>query len=726
MPWRGRRLILVAFTIRNPEKLKREHLEFLESVGFRPPRASEALPDLSSDPAGHFPLRAIGAPLSSSELRARFELPPVKDPPAHLAPSHVRAFGSLRVEPRVVASGSPRVELSRPAEPVVSPPRSLAPQAGLDLPHDGLPKPLLDFLLRLPPGRFVFSDVFADLRSALSSGPGWLDLFSGSRGLAREVARAAPWWVLCYDILHGFDEDLLNLEVQREIFFLLAEGAFRGFSAGPVCSSFSAAITPAWRTSEFPEGVPWLTPVQRGKVQSGNEMLSFILNLSAESERLGLLYLIENPLNSWFWKQTAWRSWERDSATTIASLELRGKSPLGSGATGNCKGSGFAAPGTIGIWFYEGATRSTRSRGPNGLKPTRGASVFCWPRLLLRTAEPLQGSGSLTLCGVLSAAGRVSVRRCGPALDRRGSGLPLSGKPLQHYRQLLALAQRKAPLVRPHIRQAWEMLTRWERLEPTKHRPPMPEAILEAMCSLALAWGWFRWVLVTMLAFYGCCRIGEVLKALRCDLFTPGDLLRCDTRFALQFNEPKTRTRGARVQHTTINFRKDIAEFVVEICERLPRSSRLFYGSPSVYRRRWDVLLSSLGIAQTFRLTPGSLRGGGAVAAYQAGCSIPDIQWRMRIQHQATLSYYLQEVAAGSLLPALPRHAREAIQAARAVFSFSSASAQRSCSTALRAPLQLMAVLWWWSLASLKVSGPKTAKLSRAKQNGRKHRDELT
>ena len=81
-----------------------------------------------------------------------------------------------------------------------------------------------------------------------------------------------------------------------------------------MCSSFSAAITPAWRTLEFPEGVPWLTPVQRTKVQTGNEMLGFILNLIAESERLRLLYLVENPLNSWFWNQPAWKAWDRKAA----------------------------------------------------------------------------------------------------------------------------------------------------------------------------------------------------------------------------------------------------------------------------------------------------------------------------------------------------------------------------------------------------------------------------
>ena len=75
---------------------------------------------------------------------------------------------------------------------------------------------------------------------------------------------------------------------------------------------------------------------------------------------------------------------------------------------------------------------------------------------------------------------------------------------------------------------------------------------------------------------------------------------------------------------------------------------------PATYRRRWDMLLSALGLGQC-ELTPGGLRGGGAVWAYHHGTAIADIQWRMRLKHQHTLVHYLQEVAAlNALLDAGP------------------------------------------------------------------------
>ena len=144
------------------------------------------------------------------------------------------------------------------------------PCSGVGLHPSLLSDRALTLLLSLPPGRFVFSLCFQDMRSALLKGQGWLDLFSGSRALpkelffvfpsdvfpatgnlrlrrkhVKELARASPCWILCYDVNHGADEDLLHLGTQKEIFELIAAGCFRGVSAGPVCSSFSCAVTPA-------------------------------------------------------------------------------------------------------------------------------------------------------------------------------------------------------------------------------------------------------------------------------------------------------------------------------------------------------------------------------------------------------------------------------------------------------------------------------------------------
>ena len=136
-----------------------------------------------------------------------------------------------------------------------------------------------------------------------------------------------------------------------------------------------------------------------------------------------------------------------------------------------------------------------------------------------------------------------------------------------------------------------------------------------------------------------------------------GTSCQTDSRYYLLFREPKTRGRGARVQHVAIDLEPDHAAFI----DTLKGSEPLFPGSPAVFRRRWDKLLSALEIPPRFRLTLGCLRGGGA---YCRRRPIADIQWTMRLQNQATLAYYLQEVSAESVLPKLSLRARENVQAA--------------------------------------------------------------
>ena len=749
MSWSGDRCVLVTYAVRDLHKLSEPHHALLESLGFRLPSPGhpEDSPEHGSEWTGDAPAQ-VPCPLSADDLRKRFEISPILDRGSSAASASAAldftkdfASGSSPDEPRACASGSLRVEPSSFIPDQICNPRLRAPQAGLASDPPGLAKGVFELLSSLPPGRFVFSGVFPDLRSALLSGPGWLDLFSGSRGVAREIARAAPCWVLCYDLLH--DEDLLNFATQKEIMQLVTWDAFRGLSAGPVCSSFSCAITPPWRSRTYPAGIPGLLGRQYDKVREGNAMLEFLLNLVEECERRQMIYLIENPLSSWMWSQPAWSKcssrralWDflvdfcvfgtpwkkatrfrtngqlggqrmrcsRDHSHRI----LRGRDrETGRSLTKSaepyprrlCVLIAQCACQDVG-WIdncrpfdISRCAKCTNARigeasnpGPPKARKNRPNVVLSEVPLVQPATAALQrtvwtqfvswvsvGAGAEASAAMLSVPEILVEMLCA-----YGQVLYSKGGPLQHYRQLLATAQRRSPLCKPLMKPAWEMLSRWERLEPVQHRPPMPEPLFEAMCSLGLCLGWERWVCATMLCFYGCCRIGEVLRATRDDLQTPADLLRGDNRFFLKISEPKSRNRGPRVQHSTLVLPEGIGKFITRTCDKLHRSSPLYHGSPAVYRKRWDCLLERLGVARTLRITPGSLRGGGAVAAYQGGLDISSLQWKMRLQHQSTLGFYLQEVAAGSILPLLPRHSREAIEAARAVFPFHFDSAQRS------------------------------------------------
>ena len=159
--------------------------------------------------------------------------------------------------------------------------------------------------------QFVVREGFSSLEEALEEGPGLLDLYSGKRGFARAFVEKGCPWALCFDLKHGEDEDLLEPNLQTTLKLLLGSSVFMAMSASPVCASFSTAITPPWRTKDWPRGRPGLTEVQREKIKLGHEQLAFTIELVEICLRCCIQFWVENPEQSWFWKIDKNLSWEK-------------------------------------------------------------------------------------------------------------------------------------------------------------------------------------------------------------------------------------------------------------------------------------------------------------------------------------------------------------------------------------------------------------------------------
>ena len=109
--------------------------------------------------------------------------------------------------------------------------------------------------------------------------------------------------------------------------------------------------------------------------------------------------------------------------------------------------------------------------------------------------------------------------------------------------------------LKPFSGMVWELITRWEHAEPPRHRTPIPEPIMKAIVSLAWSRGFHAFAGVTLLAFHGLGRIGEVLRTSRQNLLLPRDDLWNSSGAAfLRLSTSKTATRGKpRVQHLKIS-----------------------------------------------------------------------------------------------------------------------------------------------------------------------------
>ena len=185
---------------------------------------------------------------------------------------------------------------------------------------------------------------------------------------------------------------------------------------------------------------------------------------------------------------------------------------------------------------------------------------------------------------------------------------------------------------------------------------------LRALVSLSICWKWPRFAATLCLSFFGITRPGEVLRATRRDLLLPRDLLMEPSNPAfLRIVESKSRRHGKRrIQHASV-LNLEVVHFLDKVFGNLRKDELLYPISGSSFRRRWDKLCLQLLIGSGHHLTPGSLRGGGALEEYRSGTDLQRILWRMRIRHLITLEHYVQEVAAESFLVDISEEGRRRI-----------------------------------------------------------------
>ena len=261
-------------------------------------------------------------------------------------------------------------------------------------------------------------------------------MFSGNHGVAEELARLTGRWVLTYDIKDSTEQDLLDPEVQDEVKTLLTNGSAIGVGAAPVCSSMSRAITPAWRSPTFPQGIPGLLPHQQVKVDQGNQFGKLVAEVAHLCLELHIPFWIENPWASFMW-------------SLPELLKLREKPDVGFWLFDFCR---FSAP-----W-----RKRTRVLTSTWLRNQRTLCAGCEKHVLLRgwckkrtqlytkLAEPYSRSLSTTLAMALAGASGAGLssgslmQTLVPSAGRAGSGkrrTPDQRKPL--LRSVLLLERDK-------------------------------------------------------------------------------------------------------------------------------------------------------------------------------------------------------------------------------------------------------------------------------------------
>ena len=480
------------------------------------------------------------APAGSSSL-------PMTKPPT----SSTDRRAAMRLNPRQSLTGALRTEVNKHSK---KPPVAAEVRSEPWLPRRKLTAVARNLLEALPAEQFVLPR--GGKLNTLLDKPGHLDLFSGCRVAAQELANRTGRWVLTYDILHSPEEDLLDAEVQRQISAMLEAGCFLSVTAGPVCASFSRAVRPPVRTADAPEGLSAISENMKIKVAMGNAMATWLAALIGCVIELGLPFWVENPAGSFLWLQPAWRRlieeydlqylltdycrwgtpW-RKRTRFLGRFSAAGSRYLCTCLRKHVRLVGYSAEHKC-CWtkaaeaYPRNLAKFLAATLTESLKPIArqrtidpGAMAKCGrgrigeaqnPGPRQARANPTEDLEQVELVRPATLALQARVHRsyldwleaevssevwrslvAHPHLQVMflrsfGNWLYGQGKAMYLFRHLVVFLQQQFPAVRHQIIPAWELLARWELVLPVSHRPPLPKLVLDVVCSLALACSFYH------------------------------------------------------------------------------------------------------------------------------------------------------------------------------------------------------------------------------------------
>lgn len=250
------------------------------------------------------------------------------------------------------------------------------------------------------------------------------------------------------------------------------------------------------------------------------------------------------------------------------------------------------------------------------------------------------------------------------ALVTFGKDMYNAGKSYGKYSETIKAITARRSVLRKQVSAAWDLAFNWVTDEPHEHHAALPVSIMLACTTLAILWGWLREGALIAMTWTGVLRVGEVLSALRADLILPRDAAPSTLGALLQIRLPKTRGRAARHQSSRIE-PDDIVQLLDLAFRRLNIDERLWPWSPSRLRRRFSLLLTALGVADSrgsshFNLS--SLRPGGATYWLAQTEDAEFVRRKGRWLSTRVLEIYLQEASVATYQRRLTEESKSRIQ----------------------------------------------------------------
>ena len=214
-----------------------------------------------------------------------------------------------------------------------------------------------------------------------------------------------------------------------------------------------------------------------------------------------------------------------------------------------------------------------------------------------------------------------------------------------------------APHLRAHLPRSRQCLKAWDKLRVQRSHPPVTWELAVLLAVSMSRQGWHAEGVATLLAFDCYQRISEFLQLSGADVARESDprLGSAQTAMALRLARTKTGLNKfvvlrdphvARIFSSYLSFARPAA------------AERVFPFSEHRYRTVLRYACAALGVSQ-WRITPHSLRHGGASRDFLAGATIEQIRQRGRWSSAASAERYVQSAPALLLQTNMPTQLRD-------------------------------------------------------------------
>ena len=235
---------------------------------------------------------------------------------------------------------------------------------------------------------------------------------------------------------------------------------------------------------------------------------------------------------------------------------------------------------------------------------------------------------------------------------------------LRVAKHAILYVQASRPRLRKSLQNTWNILRGWEEQQPASFRPPMPLAILVVLLcearQLAVASQdqkrrevWYVFSALMMVGFFGLLRPAEICAIRLEDVSLPSSWSLAGLFAVIRACSPKNARQMGRQQFTEIR-QADTINWLSWVVHRRPQAtSRLWPGETSTFRTMFRNLCQRLNLG-SLRLSPASLRAGGATWMLDGKEEVSRIRFLGRWFNLRSLEHYLQVARAQQIAISLP------------------------------------------------------------------------